>query len=205
MTAILLKKSSSFLYVFSAKMALKTVVFTLGFQYRIKKCDLDLALWSIPATLNRSPYHGFVLKNTIRAWRFDTFKMIIRTKNPRTPIESTIATRRVNIFGFYGGVGVRGVLPEGGFSLRALIWAATTIAGGGQSGPIRRQFWCRIRKYGILLIQKRRGPKPTRAIHSNWGSENRKCDFRIINGFSRKHVFSYCTLSWPCNCPLKNR
>lgn len=127
MTAILLKKSSSFLYVFSAKMALKTVVFTLGFQYRIKKCDLDLALWSIPATLNRSPYHGFVLKNTIRAWRFDTFKMIIRTKNPRTPIESTIATRRVNIFGFYGGVGVRGVLPEGGFSLGALIWAATTI------------------------------------------------------------------------------
>ena len=122
MTAILLKKSSSFLYVFSAKMALKTVVFTLGFQYRIKKCDLDLALWSIPATLNRSPYHGFVLKNTIRAWRFDTFKMIIRTKNPRTPIESTIATRRVNIFGFYGGVGVRGVLPWGSHLGRHDYW-----------------------------------------------------------------------------------
>ena len=44
MVATLLKKNSFFLYVFSAKMALKTVVFTLGFQYRIKKCDLDLAL-----------------------------------------------------------------------------------------------------------------------------------------------------------------
>jgi len=44
MVVILLKKSSFFLYVFSAKMALKTAAFTLGLQFRIKKCDLNLAL-----------------------------------------------------------------------------------------------------------------------------------------------------------------